>query len=54
MTVAEPALLIACADHRVVEVAFVPGRLIADIIVNHRQHHLHQLVRRLATRCSSQ
>ena len=52
VTVAESALLISGTDHRVVQFAVVPARLVADIIVNEWQHHLHQLVWLLAAGCS--
>ena len=52
MAVTESTLLISGTDHRVINVAIVPVRLIADVIVNEWQHDLHQLIRRLTTSCS--
>ena len=54
VTVAEFALLISGADHRVIESIVMPAGLIADIIINERKHYLHQLVRYVAASCNSQ
>jgi len=54
VAVAESTLFISGTDHRVVEAVVMPARLIADFIVNQRQHHLHQLIRLLSAGCDMQ
>jgi len=54
VTVAEPALLISGTDHRVIQRAVIPARLIADIVVNERKHYLHQLIGLHAAGCNGQ